>query len=316
MCANAILRRRHISAAADGVRLALSHGGSMRVRIFPCLLACVLIGLACTDVAGPGHAGRRYVGYSPTNSLQPGYTDWYQCWSTDAGQTWDCVYERTDVNMQDYWDLGDDSFYTTGQCHTTAQYCDTEFHPGGGGPYTAPRSLVRAAAGDDAVILIPTCPAPAGADPKIKAWCAGHIPNSTELPRINAALSRMHQIGGVCDALATIGDALIAHNTLRIFPQSNYTFGGAAPHGGGSSGPNSWAIVSRDFTAYLYDSSHAGVVANRNTGLRYHITLQSELAHELDHLNGASHIVENGIENLALTPNEAVCSDVSMGTGY
>jgi hypothetical protein len=34
------------------------------------------------------------------------------------------------------------------------------------------------------------------------------------------------------------------------------------------------------------------------------------LAHELDHLNGNGHILQNGYENVHLTPNTAGCSDV------
>src|SRR6266446_3195054 len=253
----------------------------MRIRILSCLISCIVIAGACTDLTAPRASSKRIVGYPPGNSLQPGIVDWYQCSSTDQGQTWYCEYERTDYNAPDYWDLGTDFFHSTGQCEMTAvAYCDNEFHPGGGSPYSAPRYVSRTAS-DDAVLPIPTCPAHAYDDARIRAYCAGHTPNQTENANIQAALTRMHQLGSVCDSLASIGDKLLQRGVLHIFPQSSYKFGGAAPTGGGDSGPDSWAIISQDLARIFYDAAHYGEAKEPITGVRYHNDLQSSLAHEL-----------------------------------
>jgi hypothetical protein len=123
----------------------------------------------------------------------------------------------------------------------------------------------------------------------------------------------MHNIGGVCDVLASIGDALLAHGTLRLFPQANFSKGGWAPIDGGSSGPNSWALISED-AARLYDAAHVGIVMDPGSGLVYNTDLQSMLAHELDHLHNVLHITNaNGTENGVLTGNTKLCSDIWMG---
>lgn len=220
--------------------------------------ATALFAAACTDLAGPHVAGRRYVGFPPSKNL--GTTvDWYQCWSTDAGETWDCQYDHTDSNYgtPDYWDLYD-HLWTTGDCSMVAGYCDGKFHPptAGSSPYTAPRNTTRADLTDYTSFAIPTCPASPTASQAYKAYCAGHTPNTTELPLLNAALNRMRQIGGICGTLAAIGDAVLARQTLRIFPQGAYSMSGHAPVNGGSSGANSWAILSQDLTNYGYDATH------------------------------------------------------------
>ena len=56
-----------------------------------------------------------------------------------------------------------------------------------------------------------------------------------------------------------------------------------------------------------YDAAHATPVGPNQP---YRKTLQWLLAHELDHLNGNGHILQNGYENVHLTPNTAGCSDV------
>ena len=53
-------------------------------------------------------------------------------------------------------------------------------------------------------------------------------------------------------------------------------------------------------------------------GLWYASSLQTVLAHELDHLNGANpttHEYENGVENVLVTTHTRQCSDADMGTG-
>jgi hypothetical protein len=279
-------------------------------------LVCVLLVWGCSDSVGPARPGRHYVGYSPTYSLQPGIVDWYLCASYDGGQTWDCEYERTDYGTQDYWDDGDDSFHTTARdyCYGAARYCDSKFQPGGGGPYTAPRHLLRTNMADDAVMQIPTCPVSTGAPEVLKAWCGGHTPTSAQLGHIQSQLTRMHNLGGECDVLATIGDALLAHGTLRLFPQANFSAGGWAPLGGGSSGPRSWALISEDAVDRMYDQAHGGYSVDPGSGLTYNTDLSTTLAHELDHLHGNDHITNaNGTHNGVLTPNTRGCADIWMG---
>ncbi|MEO5903666.1 MAG: hypothetical protein ABIQ55_06620 [Gemmatimonadaceae bacterium] len=249
--------------------------------------------------------------------------DWYNCTSYDAGQTWDCEYDHTEYNSgtPDYWG-GGGVFHTTGDCSIVAQYCDNNFQPdGGSSPYTDPRRVGRTdPTGDDIILPIPSCPASSGAPKESKAYCAGHVPNAAELVLIHAALERMRQIGDICADLAGIGDALLSHAppTLRVYPQGSYKISGAAPRGGGSTGSNSWAVISEDLINDAYDSSTSFWHFDQGTQLWYRTTLQTVLAHELDHLNGPNngHIGENGgPENRLLTANTRLCSDVDMGSG-
>ena len=133
----------------------------------------------------------------------------------------------------------------------------------------------------------------------------------------------MRSIGGICSRLADIGDSLLNRETFRLFPQSSFGFGGSSPfggateEGGGINGPRSYSVLSEDYSKRFYDVGHKAKIKNPNTGLYYYITLESALAHELDHLDGHDHIVdENGVENLVITDNQKTCSDVIMGNGF
>ena len=285
-------------------------------RIIPCILGYVLIAVACSDLAGPKENQRRYVGYSPAIKKNiPTITDWFQCASWDSGQSWDCVYDRTDYGAPDYWD-NVDRFNTTAPCELNdfARYCDFNFDPARS-PYNSPRTLARSSnVSDNLNFSIPTCPATASSPEVVKAWCAASPPNSTQLGRIQAALSRMHQLGGICDELATIGDALLSRQPpdLRIFPQSSFTKGGWAPLGGGSSGSQSYLLISNIATDNTYDFQHLGYSTDPNTGLNYPSTLQSTLAHELDHLKGNNHVTNpDGSQNPTRTPNQTACDDIT-----
>lgn len=284
----------------------------MRRQIISCVLGYALIAAACSDLSGPNESQRRYVGYPPGVSKNiPTITDWYQCWSMDAGQSWDCQYDHTDYGSPDYWDSYN-NFNTTSPCDLNqyARYCDYNFDPARS-PYESRRTLARASNVSDALnFAIPTCPANASSPDVQKAWCAGATPTSTQLTRIQAALSRMHQLGGICDQLATIGDAVLSHGTLRVFPQSNFKATGWAPLGGGSSGPRSFVLISNVATDNIYDALHFGTSRDPNSGTTYVATLQSILAHELDHLKGNDHITNpDGSVNQARTPNDLACAD-------
>jgi hypothetical protein len=190
------------------------------------------------------------------------------------------------------------------------RYCDNNFQPGGGSsPYTDPRVVARMGS-DDQVLPIPTCPAKSGDQPVFKAWCAGHTATTTELGHVHDALTRMHQIGGICDSLATIGDSLLAHNTLRFFPQADFKEGGWAPIDGGTSGPNSYALISEDVVDRLWDSAHVGTATDTNSGFVYPADLQIILAHELGHLHGDHHLINpDGSENKVMTAHMRQCAD-------
>ena len=283
---------------------------AMRIRIAACLFSFFFIAAACSDVSGPHSAGKRYVGYPPSKSMGY-YVDWFDCSSYDGGESWDCVYNHTDENSgePDYWDPYHD-FYTTGDCSMVPRYCDNNFQPtGGSSPYTNPRNVVRMAS-DNQVLPIPNCPAKSTDSAGVKAWCAAHTPTTTELGHLQTALTRMHQIGGICDTLATIGDSLVAHGTLRFFPQAAFRAGGQAPLNGGASGPNSWAQISEDVVDRMWDAAHMGISTDPNSGNTYPADLQTTLTHELDHLKGNSHLRNpDGTENLVMTANMRTCAD-------
>jgi hypothetical protein len=79
----------------------------------------------------------------------------------------------------------------------------------------------------------------------------------------------MRNIGGICSTLARIGDAVLGRSTgMRMFPQSEFNFGGAAPRGGGSSGSHSWLIISNDCVDRFYDAEHWGWQKDNGAGSR------------------------------------------------
>lgn len=239
------------------------------------------------------------------------YVDWFACSSMDYGETWDCEYDRTEeyTGESDYWDPYHE-FYTTGDCSMVPRYCDNNFQPtGGSSPYTDPRDVARMGP-DNKVVAIPTCPPSRSVDTVAKAWCAAHLPTATELDHVHAALTRMHQTGGICDSLATIGDSLLAHQTLRFFPQAAFGEGGWGPQNGGSSGPNSYVLISEDVVDRMWDAAHMGQATDRNSGYTYPADLQTILTHELDHLHNDYHLPNpDGSENRVMTPHMRQCAD-------
>jgi hypothetical protein len=122
----------------------------------------------------------------------------------------------------------------------------------------------------------------------------------------------MHQLGGICAELATIGDALLSQqpSRLRIFPHSTFKEGGWAPLNGGSSGPNAWMLISTRLTDNFYDAAHMGTATDPNSGNVYPATLQTILTHELDHLKGNPHLRNpDDSENKVMTANMRTCAD-------
>jgi hypothetical protein len=118
----------------------------------------------------------------------------------------------------------------------------------------------------------------------------------------------MQQMGGECANLAAVGYALLDSNKIRIFPTTDSTnIGGAAPLGGGSTGPNAWMVLNETWTDIHHDYSNR---TNEQNGPR---TLQHVLAHEADHLLNRTHINIPGTqeENLYETPNSRACMEIS-----
>lgn len=117
-----------------------------------------------------------------------------------------------------------------------------------------------------------------------RAYCDGSIPGGKQLTRVNAALNRMTAIGGVCAELATIGRNLLATGSLKLFnPVPGAKFGG---FGSGPPGSSAWVILQDYWTLYAWDKEHKTPEPNGYVFL----DLQSQLAHELEHVkSGAGH---------------------------
>lgn len=152
---------------------------------------------------------------------------------------------------------------------------------------------------------VPKCSAPK--NDKETAWCSGDSASTDERTKIQAALARMAAKGGVCASLAAIGTSLLNANSLHMYDQSWYNFGGAAPMNGGKAG---WVVVSRTWTATFYDTAH--VTPTGQNGEPQHRDLQQLLAHELDHLAGRDHVGSaTPTPDPYNTPNSNACSDIT-----
>lgn len=159
-------------------------------------------------------------------------------------------------------------------CHTTPEICAFRWAPGGPGAAnpTVPEPFWFP---DEAEESVPDCSGYIQPQSKSEAYCSGGKPSGIFKTRITSAISRMRAKGGVCASLATIADALLANDRLKIFSGTQYPWwGGFAPPAGGASGPNSYMGLSDYFFKFAWDGDHRS-----NNG-----TLQSALAHELDHL--------------------------------
>lgn len=145
------------------------------------------------------------------------------------------------------------------------------------------------------------------------AYCKGKPPTGTVLIRIRNALDSMRTKPAPCDTLAQIGDSVLAHGRLRVYPApTDTTFGGAAPQGGGWSGGNSWMVLSDAFTNVFYDRAHPGLYAAHPGDIvgNFNVWLQGALAHELDHLKGEDHVLidpATGKRDGRITPHMFAC---------
>lgn len=182
-------------------------------------------------------------------------------------------------------------------CLTTPEICAFRWTPGGPGsanptvpePYWLP---------DEAEESIPDCAMYQQPQSKSEAYCSGGAPSGIFRTRITSAIARMRAKGGVCASLAAIADALLADDRLKIFSGTRYpSWGGFAAPAGGASGPNSYMGLSDYFVKFAWDGDH-----RTNNG-----TLQSVLAHELDHLLQANAHVPGDVTR---TVHQDQCDDV------
>ena len=141
-----------------------------------------------------------------------------------------------------------------------------------------------------------------------QAYCAGRgiataTPlTATEVARVRAALDRMRAKGGICATLAAIGDTVFNNNKVRFYPQSTFQFQGSAVRSAGANSEYTWVPLS-DRNLQWYDAAHASkpdLEGNKHT-------LQSSLAHELDHLNGEG----PAPGSVGQTKNSLACSDLT-----
>ena len=142
-------------------------------------------------------------------------------------------------------------------------------------------------------------------------FCSGRAPGKTELGRINAAVSRMRAIGGICAVLADTLSSLIARRdgSFRLHAGSaagtGFTDWSVTP-------PSSWMTIRQDMVNNFYDAEHATVLQDKNnpSGPTLRVTLQLILAHEAEHLlPGTTHLGSTAPQKWLL-PNTMRCSDL------
>lgn len=118
-------------------------------------------------------------------------------------------------------------------------------------------------------------------------FCQGSPPTGTRLANISDALARMRAKGGVCATMADVGQGLLATH-LRVFEDDGtrtYDFT-AFTH----RYPSGEAFVG--ISSRIVDYLYAGEIT---TPTGYRVSLQSTLAHELDHVRGdLSHVAGTG----------------------
>jgi hypothetical protein len=130
-------------------------------------------------------------------------------------------------------------------------------------------------------------------------WCSGTVPAlKFELPRIQDAIQRMREIGGVCAALADTATAVLGRGALRL-----HTEGGTGFAGRDSAG--SYMTIHKLFATNYYDSDHRALL--KPSPVDVEATLQFVLAHETEHLIGGVH---NGASPPLsyFNPNTELCS--------
>ena len=180
------------------------------------------------------------------------------------------------------------------ECTETSIICGDS----GGGTYNAPSPSLPPLPSPDVFTSsdsIPSCTSPANIH--ALAWCVGRVPPPAERALIQAAITRMLALGGVCATRAGTLQGLLEKDRIKLVVPVEYPYGGAAPQGGGD---NSWIVLSFAWVTNFFDASHA------TSGEPYQRTLQQTLAHEADHLAGLAHTDSAGI----LTPNSLACDDL------
>lgn len=188
---------------------------------------------------------------------------------------------------------------------------------GGGGGSTSTTEPVRA----DSVFMDGSmdglqdsttfaCPAPSGATDHQKRWCAPVAMTATDSSRIQNAIDRIRDQGGICVNLAATIDSVYKAGRIRLFSPSyptTATYGAFAPDAAGGTG---FIGISSDWVRYSYDRNHRSL--HRPTGRRF--DLMSALAHEGDHLMFNTNATDGNVHLPGtmgtLTTNTLSCSDL------
>ncbi|MEO8478766.1 MAG: hypothetical protein ABI542_03965 [Gemmatimonadota bacterium] len=136
-------------------------------------------------------------------------------------------------------------------------------------------------------------------------WCQGSQPSGKNLTRVNAAITRMRQLGGMCAVLADSAEALLARGTLRLHPG-----GGSGYTGRDASG--SYMTINQVFATHGFDANNPIELEDNHVPSGYFVTLQFMLAHEAEHL-----IAGNSGHIGSLAPNKwkmqhtTACDDIA-----
>ncbi|HQW66326.1 MAG TPA: Ig-like domain-containing protein [Gemmatimonadales bacterium] len=143
-----------------------------------------------------------------------------------------------------------------------------------------------------------------------RAWCRGAVPNSTELPVVQAAVARIRAKGGSCTAIADSLAIMLANDKIRLFDRNaNERFGGVGTRNG-TNVAAAWMILERRWVTRHSTATEATVPS---TGEPFRRTLQTSLVHEMEHILGIPHSdgerTAPGVGGY-LTPNMYACGDV------
>lgn len=143
-----------------------------------------------------------------------------------------------------------------------------------------------------------------------KAWCRGAIPDTNELPKIQAAVTRIRGKGGPCTAIADSLSRMLSNNKLRLYDRAAGENWGGVGVRNGSNVSDAWMILERKWVTDHATAADATVVSDLEP---YRRTLQTSLVHEMQHVLGISHSDGERTapgEGGFLTPLMNTCGDV------
>lgn len=272
----------------------------------------LLLGTSCSDIGGPPQPGLRAASDSASKVMRP----WIECWYDSAyPEDWNCDvggYDDVSDYASDLLGSFTTTYVSTTDCRSSPGTCPTRGGGITGGDYGVGSPPGTA---DDADLLPPPeCSGSTPTDSTLKsnrdaiAWCIAHVPEGFRLTRIQQALEDMRTIDPACAHLASIADTLIANQRLRLFdknedPTHMVKQGGNAPFGGGATGDNAYLVIDVNFVDLWWNPAHA---TKTDPSRPYRRDLQQALAHELDHLDGASPVHADA--GNYTTPHSQMCS--------